>query len=448
MINPACLNTKVDLNPKNVFIGNNSKPIAFEENTQNDTSCIAEKYSANNLKAYYLVKKLSFGERKKLSGPNIWQLQEINSLPQDVLNGLTRDSDDDKYHLSSPSHIPKPCEPLTQAKEYNSKPDSEKIRVEHCLYTNEAKFLKLFFSEIGKNNAKVREEATTSKSLDRNSFDFIEHVISANTIMGAGLEAEINTEALKDIVAAGEPCIFIINHSHLDKDKPTLAIFLESLYSEYKKTNKEQTCPKPYIPMAKIVLDSYPDDIKTLYEKTGAVSVYHNLYPSPNNRDFNQKQLQPVIQGFIKGTDHIFIFPEGALAAFKDKPAELKNRFNPGIANIVNMACLYRERVKVVPVGFAYNDDNSSLASIQIGKPVYFKAQSKGIGVSVGNLTDADTTENYKNFFAKASENDFITIQSDKGSINANDKHMKQYIAGILAENLRVIVNQAQDKVK
>lgn len=132
------------------------------------------------------------------------------------------------------------------------------------------------------------------------------------------------------------------------------------------------------------------------------------------------------------------------MSAFKN--LDLKEKFQTGIGHIVRTALKRKNRVKVIPLGFAFNPNKSEgqpLGSIYIGEPIYFKRDGKQIYTSTGNLSFEDASPPYKNFFYCNStpntsfDNISFKAITDNG-VPVTDHTQQFYIGDILAENLQI----------
>jgi hypothetical protein len=216
------------------------------------------------------------------------------------------------------------------------------------------------------------------------------------------IETEINLESgrLQEIVASDEACLFLMNHDFQRQDPLLLATFAIALYQSYVLAGKADQCPVPKILLNEDILKSQGPKLREIYEKMGAVGIDASLYPSPKKFQKNVRAFTPLIKAFCEDSAHLFLFPEGRLSAYKNR--DLKDKFQAGAGLMVRMALKKKKRVKVVPVGLAYqtkSKDKTPLGSIHIGEPVYFTPQPDGsLGMSVGNLTPDVAPPAYQKF--------------------------------------------------
>ena len=291
--------------------------------------------------------------------------------------------------------------------------------------------------------------------LDEKSPEYIKSLTEIGRFWAQNKEFEVNIQdkRLDDIVNSDEACIFIMNHDHQAQDPVLLGCMTNLLYSKYLEAGKGETCPRPNIVINEDILSTQPDKMRAIFEKMGAIGVDASLIKNPSGGKRNIKKLIPMMTGFTQDSKHIFIFPEGKMCAFND--LELNQKFQSGVGELIKLASSGKKRVKVVPLGFDYNSKSKNfLGSIYIGEPVYFKQENKQILVSTGNITQRDALPNYSQYFMN--ENNANPLQSIdnvdykvltiKGK-PVKGKETKQYISGVLAENLRICKNKAHEQL-
>jgi hypothetical protein len=290
-------------------------------------------------------------------------------------------------------------------------------------------------------------------------------------------EMEMNTESgrLQQLTDSDEACIFILNHDNQWRDPAMLGFFIDFLYRGYLNAGKAETCPRPTILLNEDIVDVSPKKLQEIYDKIGIVGVDPSLFDTAAGRSRNSERLRPVLQGFYKDQRHVFIFPEGKLAGFTD--ASLEQRFQNGIGDLIRLAARNKKRVKVVPLGFAYPWGlRKRVAAVQIGEPVYFMRRGQELLVSAGNLTPENTTAPYQRFFFNREpepgrmKRGLLTLKSlvvtpkvqppytqpfeeidgerykviTQNGKPVTGKPLKQLIAHIAYENLRVVRNEAK----
>ena len=157
----------------------------------------------------------------------------------------------------------------------------------------------------------------------------------------------------------------------------------------------------------------------------------------------NSEKIHQLIDNFCKNKNHIFIFPEGKMGMFKD--LDLIEKFQPGVGGMVRSAVIDKKQVKVIPVGFAYNNKTKSfLGSIYIGKPVCFKSENNEIFVNQANIEFDLAKDSYKKFwnYKQKAIDEFKPILHKNIPVLGREQSL--YIAGILCENLRICIEKAK----
>jgi len=274
------------------------------------------------------------------------------------------------------------------------------------------------------------------------SSDFMKFFHNYARKFGKNREVEINLESnrLLDIAKSDEACIFIMSHSDTKRDPAMMGIFGTLLSGAYINLGKSATCPRPKIIVNKEILTSMNKFQRGIYEKFGAVGINANLFSAGKGK--NSETIHELINNFVQDKNHIFIFPEGKMSMFKD--LELKNRFQPGIGGIIRSALKSKKQVKVVPLGFAYNNKTQNfLGSLYIGEPVYFKKNGGGeILVNQANIDINIAKGNYKKFWSENKQDAFKVITSNSEPVTGYEQGL--YIAGLLCENLRICTEKAK----
>jgi hypothetical protein len=235
------------------------------------------------------------------------------------------------------------------------------------------------------------------------------------TVRQIPLQLEINLEdkRLEEIANSDEACLFIINHDFQFQDPILLSFFGLLLYQAYLEAGKSEGCPRPAILMNEDILKSMPPKLAAVYEKMGAVGIDASTSQTRASVKANGHQFRTLLADFAKNLKNLFIFPEGRMAGMKN--VDLKDRFQDGVADMVRIVAGKKKRVKVVPVGFAYNKKDSvpnplhdpqdptsakklKLGSIHIGEPIIFQTEGKSMFMSVGNLMPDVAPDSYRKF--------------------------------------------------
>ncbi|MGD9581113.1 MAG: hypothetical protein AB7V50_07050, partial [Vampirovibrionia bacterium] len=291
--------------------------------------------------------------------------------------------------------------------------------------------------------------------IDEATEEYVKYLTMIGRFWSQNKEFEVNLEdkRLEDIVNSDEACIFIINHDHQAQDPVLLGCITNLLYTKYLEAGKGESCPRPNIIMNEDIIDSQPEKLKAVFEKFGAIGVDASLIKNPDGGKRNLKKLLPMIDGFVKDSRHVFIFPEGKMTGIKGY--DLKQKFQSGIGEIIKFSTSGKDRVKVVPLGFDYKSKKRKfLGSIYVGEPVYIKQVDKKILVSTANVTRKDASPNYSSFFLDNNEsNPLQSIDGVEYKVLTVDnepvkgKETKRYISGVLAENLRICKNRAHEQI-
>ena len=128
------------------------------------------------------------------------------------------------------------------------------------------------------------------------------------------------------------------------------------------------------------------------------------------------------------------------------KDLDLFNRFQDGVANLVNKILGLKKEVRVVPVGFAYGKEKQKdLTAIQIGTPLTIKRNEGTTTITKGDVLKTKESALY-NFFEKhqAKEDVPITYQGKP----VKQENISGYLKTILCENLEININIANEKLK
>lgn len=305
---------------------------------------------------------------------------------------------------------------------------------------------------------------------DPNSPEYIHYAVRLARLFSTiqPIEVEINLQSgrIDDIAHSNEACIFIMNHDYQSQDPMLLSIFNILLYQAYIETGKEGNCPRPKILVNQDILTSKRKKHREIYEALGAVGVDASTKESASRTFGNLHVMKQILSDFINDKNHVFLFPEGRKSAFKW--LDLKQKFQIGTGDLVRQAARRKERVKVVPIGFAYDrnkKERQPLGSIYIGEPIYFVERDKKLYVTTGNITEDVATPAYKHFFYRFGNlqgNPGFQVDSAVGEqptfmfvdgkyykciTDANvpvlGKDLAPYVADVLAENLQICRSNA-----
>lgn len=325
--------------------------------------------------------------------------------------------------------------------------------------TKTNKVLEYFADKIGfqfrvlgnkiRNNKSKKEEYKKFwekfSKVDKDSSEYTKYLYNFSKKIGMHKEVEINIESqrLLDVVLSDESYIFIMNHENQKHDPKMLGVINSLLYGSYMKSGKAETCPRLKILFNQAILKAMDTNQRKIMEKFGAVGIDASLFNTKNKQ--NASPMLSLLKDFAKNKSHIFIFPEGKMVYFDN--ADLKYKFQTGIAEIVNAATKIKKDVKVMPVGFYYNKNSKDfLGSIYLGEPVIFMQENKRIFTTKGNIDSGFANEAYKNFFSDIKSSLIFKEITDRGkSVESNE--VSDYIAGILCENLGICKNEAKKQL-
>jgi Acyltransferase len=280
---------------------------------------------------------------------------------------------------------------------------------------------------------------------DQQSPTFVDHLIALGNVWSHRMEVEMNTEdgQLADLAKSDEACIFIMNHNSQSQDPALMTKFATLLYLEYAHAGKAATCPRPNIVLNEDILLTQQPKVKAILEHAGAVGVDASLFPSKQTAAHNREKMLPLLKRFIQDQGHIFIFPEGKMAAFRRR--NLHQRFQSGIGELVRTVAQTKKRVKVVPLGFAYNTrSKGTLGSIYIGQPIYFQREGKHLLVNAANITSETASGNYRQYFDPDNQKGVTMVEGERyKTLSERGQPLEKrewgpYIADVLCENLRI----------
>ena len=260
------------------------------------------------------------------------------------------------------------------------------------------------------------------------------------------VEVNIEDKILEEIAQTGKSTIFIMNHSNQKEDPSMLAVLNTLLTDAYicAGLGKEKPFPLPKIILNKDILTTMNKTKRKAFEAFGAVGIDANVVSA--DKAENSKIMFPLIRDFIKNKCNIFIFPEGKLAVRTDMSFE--ERFQSGIAEMINKILGVKKEVTVVPAGFSYGKGEfKNVAGIQIGKPIVFLRKGDITTSSSGSVLDSEFAfDGFKNFFIKHSDKVNVPITENGNPVRTKD--IVGFIKGILCENLNICVKEAEKRIK
>ena len=308
-------------------------------------------------------------------------------------------------------------------------------------------FKRKLFNKIKnrKNNQNILEFYNKFINISDDSYAYMHYFHNFTRKFAQNREVEINLESnrLLDIAKSDEAYIFIMNHGNGKQDPAMMGILGTLLSGAYINLGKAKTAPRAKIIVNEDILKSMNKIQRAIYEKFGAFGINANLFEAGKGK--NSERMHQLITNFCQNKNHIFIFPEGKMGMFKN--LNLNDKFQPGIGGIVRKALMNKKQVKVIPVGFAYNNKTKKfLGSIYIGKPVCFLSDNDKILFNQANIDLNSTLDNYKKFWSNNHSVDtFKPITQNAHPIVGREQGL--YIAGILCENLRICIEKAKHQL-
>jgi hypothetical protein len=265
----------------------------------------------------------------------------------------------------------------------------------------------------------------------------ISRLYSTNKIIDVNIEDGI----LENLAKKGDSTIFIMNHSNQSEDPQMLGVLNTLLTEAYKKVGAEKF-PLPKIIMNEDILKTTNPTKRKAFENFGAVGIDANL--SGADKSVNTRAFFPLVKDFVRNNCNIFIFPEGRLAVRKD--LELFDRFQPGVASLINKILALKKEVTVVPVGFAYGKGKQKgLNSMNIGTPLIIKREGEATSITKGDIEKSKESVLY-GFFDKHKDETDVVITSEGKPVQQSE--IPEYLKTILAENLEINSKLAEDRLK
>lgn len=267
-------------------------------------------------------------------------------------------------------------------------------------------------------------------------------IYEISKMMCAGKEIEINieNEELQNIVNSGESCIFIMNHDRQKEDPKLFSFFNALLTREYISSSKDGHYPKSKILINKDILDTSNENKRIYADVMGAIGIDSGIHCA--NKFANGKILMPIVQELIEDKTNLFIFPEGRMSLFMKTSPQWK--FQSGIADIIKTVAKRKNQIKVVPLGFAYNNN---IGGINIGTPIYFKKSGNNIVFKPGDVEPVLQDKNYTDFIQTSDSVDgWFKITENGDAVPIKD--CGEYIAGILCESLTLSKKRAAESIK
>ena len=258
------------------------------------------------------------------------------------------------------------------------------------------------------------------------------------------IDVNIEDKIFEKIANDGKSTIFIMNHSNQKQDPSMLAVLNTLLSRAYKDAGKEKEFPLPKIILNQDILTTMNPTKRKAFEAFGAVGIDANLYNA--DKKANARVFFPLIKDFVRNKCNIFIFPEGKLAVRKD--LDFDDRFQIGIAELINKVLGIRKEVTVVPVGFSYGKGkNKALTGMHLGEPIKFIRNGEETTTTSGNVLKSELAfEGFKKFFEKH-KNETNVVITENG-IPVKTDEVTDFIKSILCENLNICSKEAKKRIE
>ena len=354
---------------------------------------------------------------------------QIYSTPKIATNFNNKFLKNNNFNLSFEGYSSSVVKKTTKSKQKN--------RLEYFLRVVGNKFSDLFQSKFQK--LFIKFISTINPTQNRK---YLEELADISRIYASQKTFEINIEdkILEQIAQDGKSSIFIMNHSNQSEDPQMLALLNTLLADTYKDLNMDKF-PIPKIIMNEDILKTMNPTKRKAFENIGAVGIDANIMGA--DKDVNVRAFLPLIKGYVKDNCNIFLFPEGRLAVCKN--LDFFNRFQPGVASMVDKILNLKKEVRIVPVGFAYGKgDKKDLNSINIGTPIIIKRKDEYTTISQGDILKDKDADLY-NFVNKNKDNDDILITKNGEPVSR--ENIVGYIKTFLAENLEINSKLAQKRI-
>lgn len=258
------------------------------------------------------------------------------------------------------------------------------------------------------------------------------------------IDVNIEDKIFEKIAGDGKSTIFIMNHSNQKQDPSMLAVLNTLLSRAYKGAGKEKEFPLPKIILNQDILKTMNKAKRKAFEAFGAVGIDANIYNA--DKKANARVFFPLIKDFVRNKCNIFIFPEGKLAVRKD--LDFDDRFQIGIAELINKVLGIRKEVTVVPVGFSYGKGkNKVLTGMHLGEPIRFTRSGEQTTSTSGNVLKSEFAfDGFKKFFEKHKNETDVVITENGIPVKAGE--ITDFIKSILCENLNICSKEAQKRIQ
>ena len=297
--------------------------------------------------------------------------------------------------------------------------------------------------QITKNIANIKAEPTR---LYLEQLGEIGRLYSTQKVIDVNIEDMI----LEKLAQKGDSVIFVMNHSNQSEDPQMLAVLSTLLSDAYKKAGKENF-PLPKIILNEDILKTMNSTKRKAFENFGAVGIDANVIGG--DKSFNARAFLPLVKDFVRNKCNIFIFPEGRLAVRDD--LDLFDRFQRGVASLINKILAIKKNVTVVPVGFSYGGKTkglngkflgeNGLNGMSIGTPIEIKRAGDTTTITTGDILKKEDSCLFS-FFNK--HKDAVNIPITSGGEPVKQDEIPDYLKTILCENLEINADLAKKKLE
>ncbi len=269
--------------------------------------------------------------------------------------------------------------------------------------------------------ANIKKFIQSGKLINKIEFNSPEYIDEwakiGNTLDDKFININIEDGIIESLAKSDCSSIFILNHDNFQRDKFIYPIFNSFLNYGYATLGKQAECPRPVIVVSKNIFKLAGERFKKLYHKMGLVPVDASLKTRDTRSNFGP--MMALINKFVENKVNIFIFPEGNNSIYKNK--SLGDKFQQGTARIVKNSLHKTDKVRVVPIGVAYDSSPKSMGAINICKPLTFVRNGRSVCCTNGtenvifqaNLGDKDLVKRIVNVLCKSLQEGVVKSKTD-----------------------------------
>lgn len=219
-----------------------------------------------------------------------------------------------------------------------------------------------------------------------------------NSINNKFVNMNIEDGRIEKLASLNEGVIFILNHDNPERDKFIYPIFNSFLNYAYTAFGKQKDCPRPNILVSENIFKFAGAKLRSVYKKMGLIPIDASM--TERKVDTNVVPIKQLVSRFAQNKCNLFIFPEGNNSVYKDKT--LEEKFQPGIAKIINKILDNKSSVRVVPLGVSYGASKNSMGSVHIGDSIIFTNINNNIfykpeqaeAINLGKIGSRKTVKN------------------------------------------------------